>query len=599
MAMPSSLAFVTDLKSEKQSGMQCEFYNGTCATEAAKAGTSSKNCSGYQTCPDADSEHICYVVWSTGNVNDTTANDEGGHKSGHNVKMMGCIQSSVKCLKRDRCLEDDPEPSSGHYFCCCSGHRCNQHFEWVPRRISETTTLNPPVVKDKNPPLLSALYYIVPVIFFAVAFGAVCFVWRQRKEAQFNNLPTSADGEGGNSMVGPNGEIGGVLMAQLPKDTPIELLEIKARGRFGAVWKGKLGNDFVAVKIFPLQDKSSWMAEKEIYTLPQMDNHESILKFLGVDKRFENLQQEFWLATEYHERGSLCDFLKANLVSWDDLCRIAMAIAKGLTFLHEEVAANSRSGMKPAIAHRDFKSKNVLIKRDMTACIADFGLALIFEPGKSCGDTHGQVGTRRYMAPEVLEGAINFSRDAFLRIDMYACGLVLWELATRCTAGQLSPSSNNGNMATHSVNIPGAVTTEEYKLPFEVEANSPTLEQMQDLVVNRKLRPRLKESWRLHPGLSQLCDTIDECWDHDAEARLSASCVVERVRNMKSLTFANHLTATDRINALNSDSGVGSVADDADSSHDDPQVEQTEMTPLFIQPHQNNNGDLTTTTVAM
>ena len=45
-----------------------------------------------------------------------------------------------------------------------------------------------------------------------------------------------------------------------------------------------------------------------------------------------------------------------------------------------------------------------------------------------------QVGTRRYMAPEVLEGAINFNRDAFLRIDMYACGLVLWEMVSRCTA---------------------------------------------------------------------------------------------------------------------------------------------------------------------
>lgn len=45
-----------------------------------------------------------------------------------------------------------------------------------------------------------------------------------------------------------------------------------------------------------------------------------------------------------------------------------------------------------------------------------------------------QVGTRRYMAPEVLEGAINFQRDSFLRIDMYAVGLVLWELAARCTA---------------------------------------------------------------------------------------------------------------------------------------------------------------------
>ena len=106
--------------------------------------------------------------------------------------------------------------------------------------------------------------------------------------------------------------------------------------------------------------------------------------------------------------------------------------------LHEEIPANKADGYKPAVAHRDFKSKNVLLKNDMSACIADFGLALIFHPGKPCGDTHGQVGTRRYMAPEVLEGAINFTRDSFLRIDMYACGLVLWELASRCTVQDVS-----------------------------------------------------------------------------------------------------------------------------------------------------------------
>lgn len=59
--------------------------------------------------------------------------------------------------------------------------------------------------------------------------------------------------------------------------------------------------------------------------------------------------------------------------------------------LHEEIPANKADGYKPAVAHRDFKSKNVLLKADMSACIADFGLALVFHPGKPCGDTHGQV----------------------------------------------------------------------------------------------------------------------------------------------------------------------------------------------------------------
>lgn len=67
-----------------------------------------------------------------------------------------------------------------------------------------------------------------------------------------------------------------------------------------------------------------------------------------------------------------------------------------MTHLHEAMPGKFPGDLsKPSIAHRDFKSKNVLLKSDMTACIADFGLALIFEAGKSCGDTHGQVGTRR------------------------------------------------------------------------------------------------------------------------------------------------------------------------------------------------------------
>ena len=44
------------------------------------------------------------------------------------------------------------------------------------------------------------------------------------------------------------------------------------------------------------------------------------------------------------------------------------------------------------------------------------------------------------------------------------------------------------------------------------------------------MRPSVPAGWRSHPGLAVLCETIEECWDHDAEARLSASCVVERLQ---------------------------------------------------------------------
>lgn len=51
----------------------------------------------------------------------------------------------------------------------------------------------------------------------------------------------------------------------LNQQRPIQLLEMKARGRFGAVWRAQLKPNEVAVKIFPMQDKDSWATEQEIF----------------------------------------------------------------------------------------------------------------------------------------------------------------------------------------------------------------------------------------------------------------------------------------------------------------------------------------------
>lgn len=367
--------------------------------------------------------------------------------------------------------------------------------------------------KDPDNSTVQVVLFVSIPIFCFISVLFIIWIYRYRKMTDFNELPTN------DSLP--------ISESQTPfiGFKPIQLIEVKAQGRFGAVWKARVGyhdglEQLVAVKIFPPQDKASWAQEHEIYQLPQL-RHENILCFMGAERRGNAavpFNCEYWLITEYHELGSLCDYLKAHTVTYVELLRIAEGIARGLTHLHEEFPArvlsgNERQGLKPSVAHRDFKSKNVLLKPDLTACIADFGLALVFYPNEPANEALGQVGTRRYMAPEVLEGAISFSRDALLRIDMYACGLVLWELVSRCT----EQDGEVGN----------------YQLPFEEETGPhPSLEDIQEVVCQAKKRPEIKESWRRHAGLKTICDTIDECWDQDAEARLSASCVEERISTL-------------------------------------------------------------------
>ena len=51
--------------------------------------------------------------------------------------------------------------------------------------------------------------------------------------------------------------------------------------------------------------------------------------------------------------------------------------------------------------------------------------------------------------------------------------------------------------------------------------------------------PRFERRLALPPGMAALCDTIEECWDQDAEARLSASCVMERIRSFQRMNPAS------------------------------------------------------------
>ncbi|XP_065818367.1 activin receptor type-2A [Labrus bergylta] len=476
---------------------ECVHYNyspSSSSSLSSSSGLESRgNLSKVVTCSgEKDKRLHCFATWK--NVSGVIQ-----------VVKQGCWLDDVNCYDRDECVERKDSPDV--FFCCCEGSLCNNKFFYGPdSNLPQIQTTNKPV-QPKTPVLTALMYSLLPIMALIAIILFSFWMYRHHKLAYPPVLvPTQ---HAFHIMVEDPGPL---PPSPILGQKPLQLLEIKARGRFGCVWKAQLLTEYVAVKIFSIQDKQSWQNEYDMLNVNGM-RHENLLQFIGAEKRGNHLDMELWLVTAYHEKGSLTDYLKANVLSWSELCLIAQSMSRGLAYLHEDIPGH-KDGHKPAIAHRDFKSKNVLLKSDLTACIADFGLALCFEAGKSAGDTHGQVGTRRYMAPEVLEGAINFQRDSFLRIDMYALGLVLWELASRCKAAD------------------GPV--DEYMLPFEEEVGQhPSLEDMQEVVVHKKLRPTLRECWQKHSGLVVLCETIEECWDHEAEARLSAGCVEERIVQMQ------------------------------------------------------------------
>lgn len=174
---------------------------------------------------------------------------------------------------------------------------------------------------------------------------------------------------------------------------PIDLKDVLSQGQFCVVRKGRMGYKDVAVKIFPITQCSkpnpSALTEEDIYMACKL-NHENILKFIGKHIYEEGNQQQFWLVTEYIEQGSLSDFLKRNTISFENLFHMAQGMALGMAYLHAEIPR-----VKPSIAHRDIKSKNILVKNNLTCCISDFGLSLKFDNKDGPGDTHGQVGNAK------------------------------------------------------------------------------------------------------------------------------------------------------------------------------------------------------------
>ena len=155
---------------------------------------------------------------------------------------------------------------------------------------------------------------------------------------------------------------------------------------------------------------------------------------------------------------------------------MALDVAKGINYLH---------CLNPPIVHWDLKSPNLLVDKNWTAKVCDFGLsrfkANTFISSKSV------AGTPEWMAPEFLRGEPSNEKS-----DVYSFGVILWELVTMEQPWNgLSPAQ-----------VVGAVAFQNRRLA--IPANTP-------------------------PVLASL---MESCWADDPAQRPSFASIVESLKRL-------------------------------------------------------------------
>lgn len=191
-------------------------------------------------------------------------------------------------------------------------------------------------------------------------------------------------------------------------------------GGFGSVYKGRLvDGSFVAVKVLSVEVESMRGEREFVAELATLANirHQNLVSLRGCC--VEGVHR--YLVYEYMENNSLYNtFLgseeRRTRFMWETRREISIGVARALVFLHEE--------LKPHIVHRDIKAKNILLDRNFTPKVSDFGLAKLLRDEASHVSTR-VAGTLGYLAPEYAN-----SGQVSRKSDVYSFGVLLLQIVS-------------------------------------------------------------------------------------------------------------------------------------------------------------------------
>ena len=195
---------------------------------------------------------------------------------------------------------------------------------------------------------------------------------------------------------------------------PYDIHALIAEGGMAQVYRAthRFLNREVALKVlFPAMTTDSEFVER----FRREGQHTAQLQHPHIVPVYDAgiLEGQLYLAMAYIQGLTLAQRLQQGALPLGEAAAIVTQIAAALDYAHAR-----------GITHRDVKPNNILLDQAGRALLTDFGIArAVVDPALT--QTGALIGTPAYMAPELIAG-----RPFDQRADVYALGLVLYEMAT-------------------------------------------------------------------------------------------------------------------------------------------------------------------------